>query len=276
MHSSLDLSPAKNFLKSESVPFSVYGVELGRLERRRDVEVGQRLHPVLNGLQLVHHDSTRREFPRASFIFHSGVIVHPRLRSMPVLRLLPVIEPSSHHHIFRPLQILQWDLGARNPLHQVPRECVPHPGHVSDVRVHVGAGGDVAEVEIAPAERRQLRHQFRYADVSVVVGLEHVVVAGGKDGRERGEVGVGLPGVHVLGAVEDDDVAEAENLERDHEFPLIGGQAAEDEADVDGGAGNGRLDAVDEPQEMAFIVLRWEGEDADEYPELAGRLRRQK
>lgn len=71
---------------------------------------------------------------------------------------------------------------------------------------------------------------------------------------ERGEVGVGLAAVHVLGAVENEDVIEAEDFEGD-EGALLGlCEAAEDEFDVDGGERRG-LDAVDEAEEVAAVVV---------------------
>lgn len=117
-------------------------------------------------------------------------------------------------------------------------------------------------------QRPQRRRERCQPYERVVVGLHHVVVAMREDGWQRGEVGVGLAGVHVLGAVEDDDVLEAEDLQRD-QHPLLGlGEPAEDELDVNSGNGGG-LRAVDEAEEVAAVVEVGASQDTDKEAELS-------
>lgn len=170
-------------------------------------------------------DGLRHELVRAPPV-DSRVIVHAPLRRVPVGRLLSPVEPPPHQLILRPPQLRHRNLRRRYSLHQVPRQRVAHAGHVAGVGVLAGAGDAVTEVEVMPAERPQRRRQRRHSDEGVVVGLHHVVVPPGEDPREGGEEGVGLAGVHILGAIEDDDVAEAEDLQRHQEALLLGGEPA--------------------------------------------------
>ncbi|KAG6418619.1 hypothetical protein SASPL_120823 [Salvia splendens] len=67
------------------------------------------------------------------------------------------------------------------------------------------------------------------------------------------------------GAVEDDDVVEAHDLEGDEDALFGLGEVAEDELDCDCECGGAlRLCGVDEAEEVAAVVAIGAGEDADE------------
>lgn len=109
----------------------------------------------------------------------------------------------------------------------------------------------------------------------VVVGFHDVVVRVGEDVGERGEKGVGFAGVHVLGAVvEDDDVVVAEEFERDEKVLVGFGKVTEDEVEVNGGRRGGEWGGVKEAEEVAVRVVVWESEDGDEKGEVVLGLKK--
>lgn len=89
----------------------------------------------------------------------------------------------------------------------------------------------------------------------------------GEDLRKRREVCVGLSIVHVLRAVENDDVVVTDDLQSDKYALFSFGEVAEDELDVNLGDG-GVLDAVDEAEEVAVEVVVCAGEDSNKEGEF--------
>uniref|UniRef100_A0A0D3FBC2 Uncharacterized protein n=1 Tax=Oryza barthii TaxID=65489 RepID=A0A0D3FBC2_9ORYZ len=115
------------------------------------------------------------------------------------------------------------------------------------------------------------------AVVRVVVDLAgEVVVAGGEQAREGREVVVRLAVVHVLGAVEHEDVAVGDDLQSHQHGVLLLVQAAHHEADVDGGAPRRRLERVRHAEQRAPLVEVGAGEDAEEHAEVDVVVRRRR
>ncbi|CAD5167550.1 unnamed protein product, partial [Musa acuminata subsp. malaccensis] len=161
-----------------------------------------------------------------------------------------------------------------NPSRSTPpspiRAVVPHPRHVLVEWIHAVAGDHEAVVQELPRHLLQRLDQFGEPEVDVVVRLDHEVLRRPvpvEQLREAGKIRVGLALVHVLGAVEDDDVVVAHDL-HGHQHPLLLlGQVAEDEADVDVGGEVG-LERVNEAEEVAALVQVGAGEDAEEEAEV--------
>lgn len=85
--------------------------------------------------------------------------------------------------------------------------------------------------------------------------------------RKGREVCVGLSIVHVLRAVENDDVVVTDDLQSDEYALFSFGEVAEDKLDVNLGNG-GVLDAVDEAEEVAVEVVVCAREDSNKEGEF--------
>nr|GLL24255.1 hypothetical protein GW17_00021639 [Ipomoea trifida] len=223
------------------------------------------MHPLLPLLEPVNRNRLRNQLVRAPPI-SPRIIIHRRLIIEPVLRLLPHIQPLPHQLILRPVRIIRRNPRPSDPLHQIPRQHKPHPRHVTHERVHARTRNHETVVQIPARQPLQRRRQRRQAQEHVIVGLHDVIVPKRQDSRQGREIRVRLAAVHVLGAIKDDDVAEAQDFEG-HERPLLlAGEVAEYELHVDARE-RGGLDAVDEAEEMAALVLFRPSEDPDQESE---------
>ncbi|RWW14577.1 hypothetical protein GW17_00021639 [Ensete ventricosum] len=151
------------------------------------------MQPPVPSLQPVHHHRPRDKLVRAAPVRPQVIVHRRRLLRHPVLRLVPPPQPPPHQLILRSHRVARRDL--RRDGRTVP--------------------------EVAAVQRPQRRRDRCQPYERVVIGLHHVVAPMREDGCQRGEVGVRLAGVHVLGALEDDDVLEAEDLQCD-QHPLLG------------------------------------------------------
>ena len=123
-------------------------------------------------------------------------------------------------------------------------------------------------VEIISRLLPQRFHQLRKPKVSVVVCFQDEIVGVvGEEGREGREERIGLAAVHVLRAVEDDDVVVEHDFERQKGSVLVCSDVAEDKLGVDFG-GNGRLERMQKAESLASFVSAGDCEDAHQEPEL--------
>lgn len=254
-------------------------IQLRRLEIICDVEILQSLNPLLLVLQQMDSNGVWPKLMCASggWLWE---IVHGPFCIVPVLCSMPFSQPIPEHLVLWSFQMLLWYLRLSDPLHYVPRYQIPHAGHVVHERVHARAWNHIPVIQIFSWQRLQRIHQALQPEVNVVVSFQHVVVwrvwllpiVVDQHLRQAGEVSVGLALVHVLFAVEDDDVVVAHDLQSHQDLLVFFRQVAEDELDVHFPT-HRRLRAVDHTEEMAAVVLVWEGQNAHEYANVArGRI----
>ena len=198
------------------------------------LEILQHVHPELSGLQLMDQNGVGHERMSAPIAPRvRWVIIKQRLLADAVLRLAALVEPIARHAIFG----VSTNFGAddralADPLHQIPRDHVPHASHVAVVGIVILAGEDVAVVEIGAGLVGEGCGEVVDADVGIVVHFHDVVEAdihGGDGGKEP----PGLAFVHILLHVQHDDVAVMERFQAELEALGGGLGATDDEADGD-------------------------------------------
>uniref|UniRef100_A0A8R7QFH7 Uncharacterized protein n=1 Tax=Triticum urartu TaxID=4572 RepID=A0A8R7QFH7_TRIUA len=202
-------------------------------------------------------------------------VVHGRLHVHPVLGLPGPAEPGVERPVLRPGRVVPDPVRRRHdPLHEVPRDDVPHAGHVLVPPAHVVARHHAAVVEVFPGRAAQRLRQLRQPEEGVVVGLHHEVVGlGAEERRHAGEVGVRLAVVHVLRAVQLHHVAVPHRLQRHQQALLLRLDPAEEEADVDARRQVRLLERVHRAEQVPPLVPARQGQHAHEQPEVRGRLR---
>ena len=239
-----------------------------------NIEILQRLNPLLLLLQKVHSNGVRPQLMRTSRR-PVRVIVHRPLHRVPVLPSFPPSHPISEHSVFGAFQVVPRNLRNANPLHNVPWNQVPHSRHIVMKWIHAPTRNHVPVIQILSGQWPQRLHQFVKPQVNVVVRLHYVMVrrrwplSGIQHLRQAREVRIRLALIHVLRAVEDDYVVVPHYLQRNQDFLVFLREVAEHELDVDLCSGRW-LGAVDHAEEVPAMVLVGEGQDSDEDPDVVG------
>jgi hypothetical protein len=239
-------------------------IQVGRSDSGGDVEVPEHRRPPAVVLEPVHGDGVRPEVVDVPVD-----VVHPGLEIVPVLPPAAGVEPLAEEPVLMAARVVvpQDVLVAGHPLRDVPRHDVPHPVH--ERRGVVADGEAAAEVQVGAGLAPELLHERGHAQVRVVVGLHHVVVGVGREEpRHGGEVRVRLAVVHVLGAVQHQDVAVPPDLQRHQRRVHRVGHIAEHEADVHARPRGRRLQRVGHPHDVPALQPARHGEDADQQAEL--------